>query len=65
MSFAIDLRISFVFDRQATCAGFVPEKIVIVCCWNIKELKSSFHAILSHCLVNIKTFIHLSVGGWW
>ena len=31
----------------------------------IKELKSSFCALLSHCLVNIKTCIYPSVGGWW
>ena len=34
LKLAIDFKISFVIDLQATCAGFVPKKIVIVCCWN-------------------------------
>ena len=64
ISFAIDLRISFVFDCQGTCAGFVPKRIVIVCCWN-KGVKIIFLCFIISLFSNIKTFIHLSVGGWW
>ena len=34
LKLAIDFKISFVIDLQATCAGFVLKKVVIVCCWN-------------------------------